>query len=615
MKNLKTSFPGLFMEGNALITGCSKLDGKGKTSIEALMNIQPYVIQRQAGEGFPQSVVSGDPSSDGVILWTRVDDALESGLSDKILNDELPFWMEGKIGGNQLSLNESIPKGHFLMFEVSREISFSTISLSGFAPIWKDHDHIVRLDLSGYLDSATVYYYRFVSSKGYQSRIGRFKTLPSEYSDVAACRLGCISCQDYTNGYFKALDYLADEEIDFFIHLGDYIYESVGESIYQGKLDSRKIILPDGKSKAETLEDYRILYKKYRQDKNLQRLHECHAMAAIWDDHEFTNDTYSIGGVPDIGMKDPVRREAANLAWLEYMPARVTVEPMKTLGDGLRLYRSIKLGKLAILIMTDERLYRSSHPCGEEKKDRYMAKDCDERTSSNRTMLGEYQLNWFLNELKHSDQTWKLWGNEVQLAQMKLLGRYVSLDAWDGYAYERELIAKMVLDEKIKNLLVLSGDFHTFEASVLEASHHFFEEKKAYGIELMTGSVTSSNLREAMRNEINKIPDFSSPLVPDALEKMIALIRQNLANASTTTTEILFKELQNVIKLENPWIKFFDITSHGYSILDLDKEHAVWKSYKINRIESEDAEKELLFECEIPAGKAELSVKDGSRVR
>jgi alkaline phosphatase D len=60
------------------------------------------------------------------------------------------------------------------------------------------------------------------------------------------------------------------------------------------------LVLPDGVFKngssgakyANSLADYRYLYKKYRTDTRLQALHERFAFIAIWDDHEFTDDAW-----------------------------------------------------------------------------------------------------------------------------------------------------------------------------------------------------------------------------------------------------------------------------------------------------------------------------------
>lgn len=248
--------------------------------------------------------------------------------------------------------------------------------MRGFSPIWKDHDHVVRVDLDGELASSQTYYYRFITKSGLVSKTARFKTLPAEGADVQSASIGYVSCQDYTNGYFNALGHMADEEMDFFLHLGDYIYESVGDAAYQGNIDGRQIKLPSGQSKAFTIGDYRKLYQTYRSDKDLQKLHERHAMIGIWDDHEFANDTHYPAVAPDDNPdSDPARRLVANQVWFEYIPARVPYNPNGTFEDSVKIYRTITFGNLASIIMTDERLYRSAHPCGQGTLDRYWQAD------------------------------------------------------------------------------------------------------------------------------------------------------------------------------------------------------------------------------------------------
>src|SRR5690606_19085809 len=94
-------------------------------------------------------------------------------------------------------------------------------------------------------------------------------------------------------------------------HLGDYIYETVGETFQTGAVEARHtaLQLPDGSFKdgtsgakfATTLADYRYLYKQYRTDARLQAVHERFAMVAIWDDHEFSDDCWTDTATYDNG--------------------------------------------------------------------------------------------------------------------------------------------------------------------------------------------------------------------------------------------------------------------------------------------------------------------------
>lgn len=609
----RRTFLKYFLAGSAVMaletSGISRLTSMVSRA-EAATAVQPYAASQAIGKGFPQSVASGDPTPTGAMLWTRVDPSLETGLTNKEFSSEVIYWLENE-AANDASLEDGINQGKFIMFEISKKEDFSEVEMRGFSPIWKDHDHVVRVDLDGELASSQTYYYRFITKSGLVSKTARFKTLPAEGADVQSASIGYVSCQDYTNGYFNALGYMADEEMDFFLHLGDYIYESVGGAAYQGNIDGRQIKLPSGQSKAFTIGDYRKLYQTYRSDKDLQKLHEKHAMIGIWDDHEFANDTYYPAVAPDDNPdSDPARRLVANQVWFEYIPARVPYNPNGTFEDSVKIYRTITFGNLASIIMTDERLYRSAHPCGQGTLDRYLAGGCENINLSSRTMLGKTQKEWFLNELKNAKGTWKIWGNEVQVTQLKALGRYLNLDAWDGYAYERQQIAQTVLDNGIKNFLALTGDFHTFEASYMQNEYKLGGEK--YGVELMVGSVTSSNLRESLRNSMNSIPDVSSPIPMDAADELVKLLKGKFSSVSTFTAELLFKELQNIVKIENPWIDLFDSTTHGYAVLQLSKTKATWTAYSVDNIEKPQASKKLLWQCEVPNGEVKINVLQGS---
>ncbi|QFT87573.1 Alkaline phosphatase D precursor [Bacillus sp. THAF10] len=609
----KRTFLKYFLAGSAVValetTGIGRLTSF-VSKAQAAEGVSPYKSVYPVGEGFPQSVASGDPTSSGMMLWTRIDPAKEEGFSTKEITSDVIYYLENPSEANDESLTESIEQGKFIMFEVSTTKDFSNVELKGFSPIWKDHDNVVRIDLDGQLAANKTYYYRFVTKKGYVSKTGTCKTLPEENSQVSSAKIGYISCQDYTNGYFSALGHMAEEDMTFFIHLGDYIYESVGDAAYQGNLKDRQIKLPSGQAKAFTKEDYRKLYQTYRGDKDLQKLHERHGMVATWDDHEFANDTYYPAIAPDDNLEsDPTRRLIANQVWFEYMPARVPYDGTKSFEESIKIYRAVTIGNLANILLTDERLYRSSHPCGQETLDRYISGGCAGINSSSRTMLGKTQRDWFLNELKNASGTWKIWGNEVQVTQLKLLNRYANLDAWDGYAYERDVISQTIMNEKIKNFIALTGDFHTFEASYMQYKYEKDSEK--YGVELMVGSVTSSNLRETLRNALNQAPDTSGPIPIEAADELINLVKGRLGEGAALTAEVLFKEIQQIVKADNPWIQLFDSTTHGYALLELTNAKATWTAYSVDNIEKPQSKKSLLWQCEVPNGEVKINVTQG----
>src|SRR6185436_5098914 len=87
--------------------------------------------------------------------------------------------------------------------------------------------------------------------------------------------------------------------------------------------------IPDGGHTAKfhyplTVDGYRLVYKGYLADPDLQDARARWPFVAIWDNHEFSwqgrQSIVQAGGAPQPGQTVKV---AANQAWFEYIPARV----------------------------------------------------------------------------------------------------------------------------------------------------------------------------------------------------------------------------------------------------------------------------------------------------
>src|SRR5690606_10325534 len=154
----------------------------------------------------------------------------------------------------------------------SMSLSLSTSELVAEAA----HDHCVRVKVDG-LEPGTRYYYRF-THEGQRSRTGRFKTAPAPGNDVPV-RFAIVSCQDYVGRYYNSLLALLDEaqdDLDFVVHLGDYIYETTGDPSFMSATAERAVTFTDTAGAIELVEDgetfyagrslsnYRELYRTYR---------------------------------------------------------------------------------------------------------------------------------------------------------------------------------------------------------------------------------------------------------------------------------------------------------------------------------------------------------------
>jgi alkaline phosphatase D len=177
-----------------------------------------------------------------------------------------------------------------------------------------------------------------------------------------------------------------------------------------------------------------------------------------------------------------------------------------------------------------------------------------------RTMLGEPQRRWLIDTLTGSTRRWKLWANETMIMPFRLPGWlarwlhpdaadgpmmrnvYLNLDQWDGYPWERSVLADALRD--VDGLVVLTGDLHSFIAGTLRT-----DDGDAVAPCLMVGSVSSANLIEL-------------------------LVRRTMPS--------LPLPLGWLLRGANPHLSFVNSSAHGFNVLDITRDRihcemrAVW---------------------------------------
>lgn len=526
---------------------------------------------------FPCSVASGDPSPDGVVLWTRVNPI---------------FWRSGTP----------------LLYEVALDPNFTRPVVAGEAPGHQDapaRDFTYHVRLDGVLAPGGVYYYRFIHGR-VRSRTGRCRTLPAD--GIERVKLAVVTCNDYTNGYYGAFARIAmDATVDFVVHLGDFIYETTGGTEFQRRaFPDRSITLPGGQNVAMGLADYRALYRTYRSDRLLQLAMEYHTWIVIWDDHELADDCYwdyarDTAGAPGhpYQTNPDFRRDAARLrqlkldsqrAWSEYVPTAAVFD--RAAGHphaALRIFRSFRFGDLLDLHMTDERTYRSPHPCGEEQfGDRYVAPDCLERRAPDRTMLGLAQRDWFVAGIVNSPCLWKGWGNEVLVGPLTIGNRepggdgqvVVTTDGWDGYLFERQFLLEAFRDAGVTNLVTLTGDLHSCLAAYLKTDYTERANDNpanVVGVEFMTPAVTSANIAELAGREPLARP-AAGGVAPDYF-------------------------LEGAVRTTNPHVLFFDSQDWGYSTVEFTRSHCEFIAISVDKsVNSPFAPTQRFRRIRVPSG-------------
>ena len=244
-----------------------------------------------------------------------------------------------------------------MQWEVASDYRFRHVVRSGRAWTGPFRDHTVKVDAHG-LQPDRWWYYRF-TYRGVRSRIGRTRTAPAPQATPDHLRLGVVSCANLQAGYFSAYRHLAArDDLHAVLHLGDYLYE-YGPGDYGMGSDDVDVRKHAPAHEMVSLSDYRRRHGQYKSDRDLQALHAKYPMIATWDDHEVTNDQWNGGAEnhqPGEGRYFR-RRARAHRAYDEWMPA--LLHGTARLGDGDRLFRRLRFGRLAELSMLDLRTYRS----------------------------------------------------------------------------------------------------------------------------------------------------------------------------------------------------------------------------------------------------------------
>lgn len=405
---------------------------------------------------FKLGVASGDPLPDSVVLWTRL-------APEPLAEDGL--------GG---MLDHNVP----VHWEVAEDEMFRNVVKRGTALALPELAHSVHVEVSG-LKPACYYWYRFISGKEI-STVGRTKTAPSFGAQVKSLSFAFASCQAWYEGFYTAYKHMAQEELDLVFFLGDYIYEhKIGPT---GGV--RNVSLPPvHNNQTVTLSQYRLRYSLFKTDPDLQAAHANFPWVVTGDDHEVENNYAD--DISEYGVSREhflAQRGAAYQAFYENLPLRSTSIPN---GPDMLLYRKLTYGNLAQFNVLDTRQYRDDQI--------KTSSPTEETMDPNRTMLGQEQERWLLNNLGNSTATWNVLAQQIIMAQadhdsgpiMK-----IGNDLWDGYAGARKRLFSEIIERKVKNLVVLTGDAHRNFAA--ELKENFDDPNSAtIGTEFLGTSITS----------------------------------------------------------------------------------------------------------------------------
>jgi alkaline phosphatase D len=484
-----------FLGGAGMLAGLVIAREMPALAQDAPLNTDPFTL----------GVASGDPLPDGVVLWTRLaPDPLNGGLkTDKAVVVRWEVATDEKMGS-------VVQKGE-------------TVAVPQFA-------HSVHVELTG-LQAGRHYWYRF-HARTYSSPIGRTKTAPPVGAPLSRLRFAFVSCNDWQNGHFAAYRHLATEDLDFLLHLGDYIYE------YGPKpplFDEKRVhTTPEAgpmASQLTTLADYRNRHAQYKTDTALCAAHAAHPFITVWDDHEaennYANDVDEEPGTTPADFL--LQRAAAYQAYYEHMPVRRTSLPT---GPDMRLYRNLTFGDLAEVRILDTRQYRTAPP---KRGGAFagMGFSATLPTDGNPSgyLLGETQEKWLLDGLGASRTKWNIVAQQIMVARMNFFPKSIggpdvyNLDQWDGYGAARQRLLDFFAKDPAKNYVVLTGDIHS-----------------------------------AWVHDLKK--DFADPASPTVATELVG-------TSVTSEFPTAFVQPVTAASKATPWTKFFDGARRGYTVCTL----------------------------------------------
>lgn len=481
---------------------------------------------------FPQGVASADPQADAIVLWTRV------------------------VQGSQR------PDSIDLRVQVARDEAFDEVLVEQNVVAERTNDYTVRCFVDG-LQADRRYFFRFLAPDDGVSRLGRTRTAP-QGDAKEPLRVAVCSCQHYGEGFFSAYRRIllddaeasSDAKIDLILHVGDYIYETfpgtatsldggaVELAYADGSLRGMAPFPSGAERRAETLDDYRLLYRTYLSDPDLQDARAWFPFVHTWDDHELLND-YWQSYTPTASLQR--QKVDSNQAWFEYIPAALSRSPVGPSGvnlardfvrpevedsplgeldddylsrepnnlsaiNSMTIYRSLRWGSVVDLLLVDGRSYRGergldatilgteeiAYPAlpvppelvetlnaGRNANDGSPPETVEfdgrstpnpRRNSPRGSMLGAPQKAWLKESLLESDATWKVIGNNVPMMRFGFDIAYRDgggnndiwwTDNWDGYPLERRELMEFIRDQRLANVVSLTGDRHAHFAGVV----------------------------------------------------------------------------------------------------------------------------------------------------
>ncbi|MBV9342524.1 MAG: alkaline phosphatase D family protein [Acidobacteria bacterium] len=295
----------------------------------------------------------------------------------------------------------------------------------------------------------------------------------------------------------------------------------------------------------------------------------------------------------------------------------------------LRGYRTLRWGRNVELIITDQRSYRSEEPTyrtearalSSDHFPGFIPQEVLEILDGGRafnggnppayiaygqakvpnfrqnepptTILGVEQKRWFLERLRNSKATWKIWGDTVATLDMRAdpqeLPSGLTVE-WPGTGYagfdaafgagdhstayvERAEIYDFVRDREITGFVTIAGDRHSFWAG-LAAKALPPRKFEPVGIAFVTGSISAPGMVEALEHSLSREHPLRSLFVGQGPTDGRPQPTLNLLLHHGVRSCLEYAQTGDINKARSrsnpdlsPHVSFVDMGGHGYAVV------------------------------------------------
>ncbi|MBQ4822675.1 alkaline phosphatase D family protein [Aquimarina sp. MMG016] len=192
-------------------------------------------------------------------------------------------------------------------------------------------------------------------------------------------------------------------------------------------------------------------YKLQNNNPEYQKLKKTVPVLATWDDHDY--------GKNDAGVEWEKKKESQQL-FLDFLD--VPKGDLRRSQEGIYLSKVFELEKATIkVIILDTRYFRSAL----QRKDSNEKKRYEPWDNGEGTILGDTQWKWLEEELASSYADFNIIVSSIQF-----LSAEHGFETWGNFPHEVERLKRLLIDKKVKNIILLSGDRHISELSMTKVS-------------------------------------------------------------------------------------------------------------------------------------------------